>query len=386
MPEPTAVPLPRYGEAALADVVPSILTALDVPGCRNPLGLDEADRVALLLIDGLGWDQLRDHAAEAPFLHAARNAPITAGFPATTAASIASIGTGLPPGEHGLVGYSIGRTGHDHALNVLRWTEHGGGLHGSLLNSEVPEDVQPETTAFERAAAAGVDVVRIAPIRQARSGLSRAALRGGRFVPVVSLGDLAAETVKAMTGGRRVLAYSYYADLDTTGHVRGVSSDAWRMELHNVDRLVQRVAERLPRRSLLVVTGDHGMVDIAGDRQVDFDATPELHDGVRYLAGEARARHVFAKRGAAADVKAAWAAVLGERAWVATRDEAIAAGWFGPVVHPRARPRIGDVIAAAIGDLAIVSRALEPREASLVGHHGSFTEAEQLVPFITVTV
>ena len=381
MSDPGRVPLPRYGDAALADLVPSILTAMDVPGFVNPLGLEPVDRVALLLVDGLGWDGLKAHAAEAPFLHAAAGDSLTAGFPATTAASVASIGTGKPPGTHGVVGYSVGRPGHDHGLNVLQWTTYGPGPGRSLLDEDNPEEFQPQPTAFERAVAAGVDVVRIAPRVQAHSGLTRAALRGGRFVPVVSLGDVAAQLVVALNSARRVLAYGYHADLDLTGHVRGVASDAWRLELANVDALVRAVVDRLPRRSLLVVTGDHGMVDVAPENRVDFDASPELQAGVRYLAGEGRARHVFTRKGAAADVKAAWSATLEDAAWVATRDEAVNAGWFGPV-SPTTAGRIGDVVVAARADIAIVSARISSTEAALIGHHGSFTAAEQLVPFV----
>ena len=102
------------------------------------------------------------------------------------------------------------------------------------------------------------------------------------------------------------------------------------------------------------------------------------------IGGEPRARHVYAHPGAEADVVAAWRETLGARAWVVTRDEAIAAGWFGAQVADIVRPRIGDVVAAARGSAAMVRRAVEPGESALVGHHGSLTPAEQLVPLLVV--
>src|SRR3979490_1075219 len=101
--------VPRYGTGTLADVVPSLLAGFDVPGMINSLGLPSAARVCLLLVDGLGWQLLRSYSVDSPFLSslAAYREPITAGFPATTVTSIASLGTGLPPGEHGLVGYAF---------------------------------------------------------------------------------------------------------------------------------------------------------------------------------------------------------------------------------------------------------------------------------------
>ena len=101
---PTSLPsLPRYGESTLADLACSVLASLGVRSEPNPLALPEADRVCLLVVDGMGWELLRDHQAAAPFLSelAVTGRPLTAGFPATTATSLASLGTGRPPGQHG---------------------------------------------------------------------------------------------------------------------------------------------------------------------------------------------------------------------------------------------------------------------------------------------
>jgi hypothetical protein len=164
--------------------------------------------------------------------------------------------------------------------------------------------------------------------------------------------------------------------------VWGCSSPAWRFQLGHVDRLAEQLAGALPSGTALYVTADHGMVDVpAGDR-TDADEVAELRAGVALLGGEARARHVYAVPGAAADVLAAWRAVLADRAWLLTRDEAIDAGWFGPV-DSRVAARIGDVIAAVRGRFAVVATQIEPRESALVGMHGSLTPAEQRVPLLS---
>lgn len=197
--------------------------------------------------------------------------------------------------------------------------------------------------------------------------------------------DLAAEQLAA---GDRSLVYTYYAEVDGKGHRFGVDSDAWRGQLMYVDRLVQRLAEQLPPRSALYVTADHGMVDIPFDEQsrIDFDEDWELRAGVALLGGEGRARHVYAVPGAENDVLTVWREVLGEQFWVASRDEAIAAGWFGApgVCDERVYGRIGDVIAAAHDDVAIIATEKEPKESALVGMHGSMTPVEQLVPLLEV--
>jgi Type I phosphodiesterase / nucleotide pyrophosphatase len=379
-----APPLPRYGEASLADLLPSLLAALDVPGFANPLGVEPLRRACLLVVDGLGWEQLLANRRVAPVLAAAaeRGRPITTGFPSTTATSLASIGTGLPPGRHGLVGYTIALPGMERAFNCLRWSPYGLGGAKDLRDRVVPEQLQPEPTGFEAAAADGVEVTLVGAGHFAASGFTRAALRGGGYWRTHSLGDQAAGALRGLGNGRRSLVYLYHPDLDRTGHVRGVDAEAWRLELAHIDRLVGQIAERLGGDAALFVTGDHGMVDLRPEQRVDLADQPELAAGVRLLAGEARARHVHTRRGAAGDVLAAWRGVLGHAMWVVGGEEAIAAGWFGPEVHNEVRPRVGDVVAAAHGPVGVVQREVDPTQALLTGHHGSMTSAEQLVPFL----
>lgn len=378
--------VPRYGAGALADVVPSLLAGLGVPGMSDVLGLAGPSRVCVLLVDGLGWRLLRDHAADAPFLAslAAGGSPITAGFPSTTATSIASLATGMPPGEHGIVGYTFAAgPGDGDLLNALGWQRHGVAHHLDLREVLVPEVVQPNRTAFERAADAGVAVRLVAPRDQETSGLTRAALRGGRFRGAHALGDLVGGAVAALRERDRLLCYAYHADLDSLGHAFGPGSEPWRHQLSFVDRLAELIAANLPEGAALVVTADHGMVEV--DDRVDFDSDARLQEGVRLLGGEARVRHVHTSAGAAEDVRARWAEALGERAWVVSRDEAIGAGWFGPRVAEHVHPRIGDVVVACRESFAVVRSVVEPRASALIGQHGSLTADEQLIPLLVAT-
>ena len=180
------------------------------------------------------------------------------------------------------------------------------------------------------------------------------------------------------------MTYGYYADLDLTGHLRGVDSDGWRNQLGIVDRMVEQLLDGLPDDGALIVTADHGMVDVGAAAKIDADAVPELQAGVRSLAGEPRARYVYAVPGAAGDVLAHWRAVIGDRAWVASREEAIDSGVFGAVDAALAA-RIGDVVALARGEFAVVATQRERLPSMLIGLHGSLSDAELAVPALVAT-
>ena len=355
----------------LAEVVPSVLAALGVRDFTNTLGFDEIAGACVLLVDGLGWELLTEYAAEAPVLTSLRRTKLRVGYPATTVAGLAAIGTGLASGEHGMVGYSFEVPGAG-VINALRWRRHPGGP--DLGESLRPEEVQPLPTTFERA---GLDACVVSEAQFAQSPLTRATLRGGRYTGVHALGDLAASVLDALS--RPGFCYAYHSQLDMLGHLYGPGSPAWRMQLRQVDRLVESLVDGLPAGRLLAVVADHGMVAL-DESTVDLDAAPRLWEGVRAIGGEARARHVYCEQGAQADVLAAWRETLDGSAWVATREEAISAGWFGPRVADRVRSRIGDIVVAARARFGMLRRQAEPIESALVGHHGSVTSAEQLVP------
>jgi hypothetical protein len=209
-------------------------------------------------------------------------------------------------------------------------------------------------------------------------------MRGADFRPADSMGALAAQAATALRENDRAFVTVYHGDLDGTGHVFGVASDAWYNQLAHVDKLAEQLAGALPAGTIMYVTADHGMVDISPEDKFDVDAHPELRSGLALLGGEPRARHLYARRGAAAGLLAAWREALGDRAWVLSRDEAISEGWFGPV-DAAMTSRIGDVVAAPGGSLALVATQAEPRESRLIGMHGSLTPAEQLVPALMYT-
>jgi hypothetical protein len=379
---PNAPPaLPRYGTRSLGELVVSLLGCLGVAGFANPLAVEPAARACLLLVDGLGWELLRLNPTAAPFLNSIAREPLTAGFPATTAASLSSLATGVPPGEHGLVGYTMALPGYDRAFNTLTWSLYGVGPRVELVGELVPEEFQPLPTLAERAAAAGLRLHHLGPAFHQWSGLTRAIGRGERFHPADSLEAVADGALKLLNAPR-AFVFAYHPRLDAAGHVRGVASQAWKDELVAVDHAVRLMAEQLAPDTVLVVSGDHGMVDLRPEEKLDLADHHDLAAGVRILGGEARARYVTTMPGATGDVLDAWRSRLGDRMWVWTRDEAVATGIFGPRVGDRARERMGDIVAAAHGRVGIVERNVDPAQARLNGHHGSLTPAEQLVPLL----
>ncbi len=367
--------VPRYDETALGALLPGIALSLGHDLGPPAVCLPPAERICVVIVDGLGHRMLAARPRCAPFLSSlmVQDRVLVAGCPSTTATSMASFGTGLPPGRHGLVGYEVMDPDRGELLNELRW--HPG---------TDPFAWQPYPTVFQQLIARGVRVAQIGNPEFLGSGLTTAALRGAAFVGLQRLRDRVDAAVDLLR--EPGLVYLYWADVDAVGHVHGWRSAQWRRTVRAVDRELARLARGLPAGTVLVVTADHGMVDVPHIDRLDLATRPGLWPRFRVLGGEGRFAQVYCEHGTApaavGDLAERLAKWIGERAWVGTRSEAIDLGWFGPV-EDRVRPRLGDIIVAGREPFTLIdSRTARPQLLSLIGQHGSLTADEQLVPLL----
>lgn len=372
--------LPDYGRKDLGAVLPAALAAVGAGHVvrgrnaeldRQRLGLPRARHVVVVLLDGLGHFQLDARRGHAPFLRSIESGIITAGYPTTTAASLAMFGTGQPSGRTGMTGYTALNPRTGKLANLISWE-----------GADAPEEWQLQPSLLERAAADGFTVTTLGKRRFAGSGLTQAVLRGGQFVGAENLADridVALGAAKS-TG----VSYCYWGEIDAAGHRYGWESEEWVAALEDADRELRRLALHLPHDTVLLVTADHGMVDITGAPRWDAGAHPGLLEGVRLTAGEPRALHLHLDDAAQAPaVVARWRDVLGSSAVVVTKAEADEGGLFGQILD-NVSGRIGDVVVAMSGRATVVdSRTQSLQSMGLIGVHGSLTPEELHVPLLT---
>lgn len=357
--------LPNYRGGCIANVVPALLEHRSVGEGWVPDRILDADQVVLLVIDGLGWNQLAARTAVAPTMAAAAGVPITSVAPTTTAAGLTSIATGVPPGEHGIVGYKIREAGE--TLNVLRWGTENGDARQRIF----PAEMQPVASFGGRAP------VVITKAEFAQSGFTDAHLAGTQFRGYGALSTMVYEIVRAVADGERFV-YAYYDGLDRVGHERGHGAE-FDAEYEFVDALVCAVRDRLPPEVALAVTADHGQVDCR-------DATVPVHPAVmshtHAISGEARFLWLHARPGSAALLLERALEHHQSDAWVVPVEQVIDEGWFGPRLTPDAQGRLGDVAMVAHTNAAFVPPDAKP--SILIGRHGSMTADELWVPLLSI--
>ncbi|MGH8860115.1 MAG: alkaline phosphatase family protein [Jatrophihabitantaceae bacterium] len=364
----------------ITEILPSTLAVLGAAGFDDTLALGDrigpVRRVAVVLVDGLGWHLLARAAEHSPFLadvlagRIGQVCELASTLPSTTPTSLVSLGTGAQPGQHGIVGFTVNVPGTDRVLKHITWRD-----------DPDPARWQPVPTVYERAT--GVPSAVVLPAAFQHSGLTVSAYRGARYVPLTR-GDDLADTVLATLTARPGLVYSYTARVDTAAHVHGIASPQWADAVATTGVLLARLVAQLPDDAALLVTADHGGLDVPAAGRVDLDTDPRLSAGIRVVAGEPRLRYLHTIDGATPDVLAAWTDVLGRRASVLDRDEAIASGMFGEVCDSH-RARIGDIVVVCVDDTVVLATGHEsPDVAKLIGFHGSATAAETAIPLITI--
>lgn len=355
--------LPRYGDECVASLVPALLSpggAADLPAWF-PDCVRDARRVVMLVVDGLGWNQLDTRADIATTLSSMESRRITTVAPTTTATALTSITTGLAPAEHGLLGYRVDMG--DTVMNILRWADAAGDRRLS----------HPPTVIQSCPAFMGMRVPVASRAELEDTGFTHAHLDGARPVGWKVSSSIPVIVSDALASGEDFV-YAYYDGVDKVAHDRGFGAH-YDAELAHADRLVADILDRLDSNTVLVVTADHGQVHV-GDAVVRL--APQVTELVRYQSGEGRFRWLHARRGAESALREACAAHA-DVAWVVSRDQALDERWFGP--------RMSDLVARRLGDVALVAHAPvtfdDPAEFSpfdLVCRHGSMTPDEVYVP------
>ena len=355
--------LPSYDGRGLVNLIAELEARLGgrAPAARLESGLAElippASTYVLVLLDGLGDGQLSHRRLEA--LPAARVARLEAGFCTTTTTSLATVSTGLPPSQHGLLGHLLWLPEVGRVVNTLKWVD----LTGATVNYQTAA-LLPPPNLWERLSAAGIEAITVQPGAFADTPLTRALYRGCRFEPVASLEEAVAATCR-LAETRRRLIFTYFPDVDFAAHVFGQDSTEYRLALSEADRLWFQLSARLPSAAVMVGTADHGVLDFPEEGKVVL----RNRDRLIYYGDP---RSVLVK-GNLESIEA----VAGE-AGVEVRTDL--AGWWGPPpFHSSFSERAPDAVLLAGPRQVLLPPAFDRR---LRGYHGGLTAEEVGIPLL----
>lgn len=406
----------------------SLVTNAQATQAAKRLGLDQLGDaqapIVMVLVDGLGWQMLRERAGHTPNLRRllADSDYLHTCAPSTTAAALTTLATGVYPGAHAMVGYAVrdpllrGHLGAGHVPgpgDVFDLITFKNSSHDPLTWQSVPTLIERANAKANAGCGPQLGAVSIGRSKFAGSGLSLAAWRGFKHIGVDALDQRPYQAYRAIKEGAK-LVYLYVGELDHAGHNHGWHSDKWLEALEALDAMVGQLFRRLPAGTRIVLTADHGMVDTDRHHRIDLAKEKELAKDVVAVAGESRFLQLYVAddvasapaagspglgvagpRGVcgvvenngreelAQSVAKRWAEFLGDRAiWVGTDPAPL----MGPL-SPGARAAVGDVLVALNDNWTVVDSRVQSFHATqLIGVHGSLTPAELEVPLIKALV
>ena len=406
----------------------SLVTNAQAAQAAKRLGLDQLGDaqapLVMVLVDGLGWQMLRECAGHTPNLRRllADSDYLHTCAPSTTAAALTTLATGVYPGAHAMVGYAVrdpllrGQLGAGHvpkASDVFDLITFKNSSHDPLAWQSVPTLIERANAKAKAGYGSPLGAVSIGRSKFAGSGLSLAAWRGFKHIGVDALDQRPYQAYRAIKEGAK-LVYLYVGELDHAGHNHGWHSDKWLQALEALDAMVGQLFRRLPAGTRIVLTADHGMVDTDRHHRIDLAKEKELAKDVVAVAGESRFLQLYVAddvasasaagspglgvagpRGVcgvvenngreelAQSVAKRWAEFLGDRAiWVGTDPAPL----MGPL-SPGARAAVGDVLVALNDNWTVVDSRVQSFHATqLIGVHGSLTPVELEVPLIKALV
>lgn len=344
----------------------------DCARAAQRLNLPSASRAVVVLVDGLGFEQLNVRLGHAPYLRRLMKdaQPIQTVVPSTTAAAVTALGTAAQPGQTAMAGYSLKDPDTGDVFNLIAWNSP----------TQRAEEWQKVPTVAENMAAHGHQLATVQLAKFTGSGLTNAAWRGTVPYAATRIDQRVEQTLDALNDHQ--LVYFYWGELDHTGHKHGWQSEEWTAQLELLDATLRELSQSLPSDTLLVITADHGMVDVT--ERVDVATIPELYRGVELIAGEERFVHIYTSE--PADVAHRWATFFGERVTMLTQDQVYEAGIMGEL-SDQCRDVMGDVIAIPTGTLGIGdSRTMSANALTLRGLHGGMSHDEMNIPCLREVV
>jgi hypothetical protein len=318
----------------------------------------------------MGNDVIEKYGSQFPWISQLKRTHIlNSTFPSTTATALATLGTGVLPGIHGMLGYTIRvpRSGDPgRLLNALKWDERVD-----------PVMWQREPTLYERAISDGIKCSYIAAKRYEGTGFTRATLRGSEYLGANRIEDMILHAKKALSQPQS-FAYFYINNLDHSGHNDGVASQKWFDALGYVDDVIANLVSVLPPGTQFIVTADHGMVNV--EEKFVLGKDNDLLTDLTLIGGEPRARHLYVREGSLADVKARYETALARRADIFTKESV--AELIGGEVSIDSQERLGDLIVVPKGGLILIDPSREAQEGKMIGHHGGTTQTEVEIPLL----
>lgn len=352
------------------------------------------NKVILLFIDAFGWRFIERYAERYPFLRRFQEhgivSKLSSQFPSTTSAHTTTIHTGLPVGLSGVYEWYYYEPLVDAVISPLIFAYASEMTPRSLLRSGLtPQAFFPATNIYQPLADAGVQSMIFQSRSYTPSPFGDAVMHGATLRPFQTIAEALVNLGQAVVSdSARGYYYLYIDTIDALGHVYGPNSVQFEAEVESVmtalERILHATLATQAHDTLLLVTADHGMIEVSPEHCTYLDRLPHSvlpmlrtdRQGNRLApSGSARDLFLYAQEGNVEAVIAQLSEQLAGRATVHATEALIAAGLFGEVGE-RFLDRVGNVLVLPAPHEQVWIWDDGRGRQKFLGHHGGATPQE----------
>jgi len=396
---------PFYEKNCISNIPGTVLDLFDIHTKRKlPTDLstetENVNKVVLFVLDGFGYNQFIRYHKESKFLanlaEKGNIFPLTSVFPSQTTNALTTLNTGLTPQEHGLFEYYLYLKEVDRIVSSLSFDPLGSKRRNELVDKGFdPKLLFNGNTIQKKLRTQGVKTFVHIYTGYAYSNYATLLFDGSIVVTNLKSSDLIVNLRKTLEKEKGpAYFFVHLSNLDTISHEYGPKSYEYGAELSIISyllnkELVQKIDNRTAKETLLLMTSDHGNVDIIPQNTTYLNDFPEIVKNLQvgksgkriFPTGSARDVFLHVKKEKQTETRDLLEKKIGDKAKVVETKEAIKNGLFGlGNVSTEFCDRAGNCLILPYRNETIWFEHFKDRRLNLLGHHGGLNEEEMLVP------
>ncbi len=400
---------PRYQDYCFTNLHQAIINLLTndkgdqkLPQSVFPKG--DFSHVFLILVDSLGYLSFKKFQKYFTLPEGTIISPITSIFPSTTAAALASFSTGLFPQEHGLFEWRLYLPEVGDIIKTLPFCLDGSRQQDQLetLGFNPEKIFFKKPTIYQKLLKKRVTCFSFNHQDYYKSAFARIAQNGAKLIPFTNLSELLTTLnktiIRATEKHSKTFSYVYLDSLDFIGHKYGPQSPYFETELAQIALmiskfLIKNLKESLQSKSLLLITADHGQIQVNPQKTIYLNRFYKLK---KVLAQNANGKPILAtggprdiflhlKKGEKNNTIKYLKEKLNARADVYDTSQVLKKGWFGnsAVSSKKFQDRLGDVLVLPKKEGTVWLDDGE-KKIDKLGHHGGLSAEEMIIPLISI--
>lgn len=339
-------------------------------------GLD-ADNVILIVIDGLGFEFLSSQ--KNLFIKKHLKQKLQVPFIPTTACSNMTFLTGYPPAQHGVVGWKMFLKETGSIFKLYPFLEASS---NQSLKDKLPFDKVLKSKSFTTDLNCKTHRINFYKIAKSYFDITFSKKDSSGYKKITSIKNKVKKIIK---NNKKNFIHIYFYEYDKAAHNFGYKSKEAKEVLKEIDEEIKKISQTIGEDTKIIVTADHGFLDIKKKNNIYLSKAPELYDCLRTpLFGDSRVVYCNVKPFKTKEFEQILQAKFKDKLDFFKSEDLVKKGVFGKNPCKELYERVGDYTLILKEDYALYDDLSLLKNNVFKGKHGGVSDREFFVPLIVI--